>query len=153
MELNGKALYFVAVKVFLRKGSELLITHDIFGSWDIPGGRIKSDEFAVPLEEVAARKIREELGDKVTYKLLGATDTFFQVQRREATADNKDVKIFAVSFEANYLGGELQLGEHHDEYRWVDIRTFEPNTLFEGGWLTGLEDYLAKVNNQKGGGA
>lgn len=152
MDLNDKALYFVAVKVFLRKGSELLITHDVFGSWDLPGGRIRSDEFAIPLEEVVARKIREELGGEIVYRLRGVTNTFFQVQRHEATADNQQVKIFAVSFEAEYLGGDLKLGDHHDECRWVDVTTFEPGMLFEGGWLDGLRGYLDKVNNQKGGG-
>ena len=57
-----KDLYFVAVKLFLRDGSKLLITHDIFGDWDLPGGRIRKDEFNKPLESVIERKANEELG-------------------------------------------------------------------------------------------
>jgi|GEM_PF-2006610 len=50
-----KDVYFVAVKVLLRRGNELLITHDVFDNWDIPGGRLKPDEFSAPLEDVIAR--------------------------------------------------------------------------------------------------
>jgi len=52
-------LYFVAMKVLLRDGDKLLITHDIFGEWDIPGGRIQKHEFDAPLESIMKRKIRE----------------------------------------------------------------------------------------------
>ena len=54
-----KDLYFVAVKVLLRRDAQLLITHDVFGDWDIPGGRIKPDEFETPMQDIAARKIGE----------------------------------------------------------------------------------------------
>lgn len=61
MSISGKDSYFVATKLFLRRGDELLILRDNFGDWDLPGGRLKSHEFEVPLHDVLARKIREEL--------------------------------------------------------------------------------------------
>ncbi len=36
MAEHDKDLYFVAVKLLLRDGDKLLITHDIFGVWDLP---------------------------------------------------------------------------------------------------------------------
>jgi len=56
------------------------------------------------------------------------------------------VRIFAVGYEAQYLGGEIKLGEHHDKYEWVDLRTFSPDDYFEGGWLTGIKDYQNHLN-------
>jgi len=47
-----KDRYFVAVKVFLERGKELLILKDNFGDWDLPGGRIKPDEFETPMEQI-----------------------------------------------------------------------------------------------------
>lgn len=143
MEINGKDVYFVAVKLLLRDGDKLLITHDIFGSWDIPGGRIKKDEFARPLEEVAARKMSEELGPAVRYE-LGEPKVFFRVERIEKLEQGGDmpVRIFAVGYEAKYLGGDIQLGNHHDRYEWVDIQTFNPAALFKDGWQTGLQEYV-----------
>ncbi len=145
MSSSEKELYFVAVKVFLRDGQKLLITHDIFGAWDLPGGRIRKDEFEKPLEQVLERKIREELGPEVKYKLGEPNDIFFRVERQEAGLNNKTVRIFAIGFDAEYLGGKVGLGDHHDQKEWVDVKTFEPEKYFTGGWLTGVQEYLATV--------
>lgn len=80
MEINGKDVYFVAAKALIRDGEKLLVTHDVFGDWDIPGGRIKKDEFEKPFEAVLERKIREELGSDIRYE-VGAPKVFFKVER------------------------------------------------------------------------
>lgn len=69
MSIDPKDTYFVAVKVFLEKEGKLLILKDSFGDWDLPGGRIKKDEFDVPLEQVIKRKMSEELGNEIQYAL------------------------------------------------------------------------------------
>lgn len=140
MEINGKDVYFVAVKLLLRHGDKLLIIHDIFGDWDLPGGRIKKEEFEAPLESVIVRKMHEELGGNVSYT-LGKPKVFFRVERLEHGI-NMPVRIFAVGYEAQYEGGEIKLGNHHDEYQWVDLKEFKPEELFEGGWLKGLQEYI-----------
>lgn len=139
-----KDVFFVAVKVLLRLGDKLLITHDVFGSWDIPGGRIKPDEFEVPLEEVVARKFGEELGPEVKYE-LGKPVIFFRHERIERST-NEPVRIFAVGYECMYLGGEIKLGGNHDKYEWVDLSSFNPEDYFEGGWLKGLQEYTSIPN-------
>lgn len=135
-----KDTYFVAVKVLMRNENDLLITHDVFGSWDIPGGRIKPDEFEVPLEEVVARKMREELGPSVEYE-LGNPVVFFRHERIEKST-NEPVRIFAVGYEATYKSGDMELGGNHDRYEWVDISSLKPEDYFTGGWLKGLQEYL-----------
>jgi 8-oxo-dGTP pyrophosphatase MutT (NUDIX family) len=137
-----KDLYFVAVKLLLRDGDKLLITHDVFGDWDLPGGRIKKDEFDKPLESVIERKIAEELGADVKYK-LGKPEVFFRHERKEQRLGEM-VRIFAVGYGAEYLGGDLKLGNHHDKYEWVDVKSFNPEKYFTGGWLIGLKEYLIK---------
>jgi 8-oxo-dGTP pyrophosphatase MutT (NUDIX family) len=142
-----KDLYFVAVKLFLRDGSKLLITHDIFGDWDLPGGRIRKDEFNKPLESVIERKANEELGTDVKYE-LGEPKAFFRVERQEHDLGGQTVRIFGVGYEANYSGGDIKLGQHHDQMEWVDTNSFQPEQYFAGGWLTGVQEYLkAKHNN------
>lgn len=140
MAKSDKDLYFVAVKLLLRDGNKLLITHDIFKSWDLPGGRIKPEEFNKSLESVIERKINEELGPNAKYR-LGSPKVFFRVERIEHGLNEK-VRIFAVGYEAKYLGGKLQLGKHHDRMEWVDINSFNPEDYFTGGWLTGVKEYL-----------
>lgn len=138
-----KDLYFVAVKLFLRDGNKLLITHDIFGDWDLPGGRIRKDEFNKPIETVIARKIREELGEDVQYT-VGNPVVTFRVERQEHDRANQLVRIFGVGYDAKYHGGEITLGDHHDKMEWVDVDQFDPQEYFTGGWLEGVKQYSAK---------
>ena len=144
MEYYDKDLYFVAVKLLVRNGDKLLITHDIFGAWDLPGGRIKKDEFRASLESVIDRKVSEELGTGFKFN-LGKPVVFFRVERKEQGLNDQKVRIFAIGYEATYAGGEIQLGEHHDAYEWVDLQTFKPENYFVDGWLTGVQEYLAGV--------
>lgn len=139
-----KDLYFVAVKALLRNGEDLLITHDVYGQWDIPGGRLRSDDFDVPLEAVLERKLREELGDKFRYE-LGARRVFFRHERSEAGLDGRRVRIFAVGFEADFLGGEIRLGPHHDRKLWVEAVSFPVHEYFVDGWLEGLRSYQQRL--------
>ncbi len=141
--LFEKDLYFVAVKLFLRNGGKLLITHDIYGDWDLPGGRIRKDEFSSPMETTIDRKVREELGSQVSYN-LGSPQVFFKVERQEHDLAGQKVRIFGVGYAAEYIGGDIALGQHHDQMKWVDIDTFNPEEYFNGGWLEGVREYLSK---------
>ena len=132
MNIYDKDLYFVAVKLLVREGNKLLITHDIFGAWDLPGGRIKKDEFKASLPSVIKRKMQEELGNDFKYS-FGEPTVFFRVEREEHGLDNKKVRIFAIGYEALYEGGVVKLGDHHDKYEWVDIKTFKPEDYFVDG--------------------
>ncbi len=147
MNEYDKDLYFVAVKLLIRDGNKLLITHDIFGAWDLPGGRIKKDEFKASLSSVIERKMREELGREFKYS-VGMPTVFFRVEREEHGLNNQKVRIFAVGYEAVYEGGEVQLGDHHDKYEWVDIDRFKPEEYFVDGWLEGVQEYLAQQSGR-----
>jgi len=142
----GKDSYFVAVKILLRDNNKLLITHDIFGDWDLPGGRILKDEFNKPLESVIERKVREELGADIKYQ-IGQPKVFFRVERQEHDLEGQTVRIFGVGYEAQYLGGTINLGQHHDQMEWVDLSTFSPDQYFTGGWLEGVKDYISGLNS------
>lgn len=140
MEEYDKDLYFVAVKVFLRDANRLLIIHDIFGEWDLPGGRIIKNEFNSSFESVIKRKMNEELGEKVRYGKVIQNGIFFRVERLEYGLNQK-VRIFAIGYEAKYKSGEVKLGKHINDYKWVDATKFNPRDYFKGGWLKGVEDY------------
>ena len=137
--LNGKDLYFVAVKVFLRRGIELLILKDYFGDWDLPGGRIRPDEFNTALFKIVQRKMREELGVKVRYK-LGQPAVFMRHERLEN--GKIPVRIFALGYEAKYLGGKIKLSPRHPRMQWIPLKNFKPGKYFRGGWLKGVVEYL-----------
>lgn len=141
--MENKDIYFVAVKIFLLDSKEnLLIIKDRFGDWDIAGGRLREQDFDVPLEKVAERKIREELGEDVKYK-LGGPVLFMRHERNETLpSGNKEKRrIFAVGYTAQYNGGEIKIGKNHEKYEWVPLKTFNAEDYFTGGWLKGVKDF------------
>ena len=136
-----KDLYNIALKVLLRDSEKLLITHDIFKEWDLPGGRILPEEFQTDVMEIIKRKIGEELGTDIKYE-VGEPKAFFRVERTEV--DGRIARIFAIGYEAKYLGGEIKLGDHHDRMEWVEAKTFPADQYFTGGWLKGVQEYQKK---------
>jgi 8-oxo-dGTP pyrophosphatase MutT (NUDIX family) len=151
MEINGKDVYFIAVKALLRDGDKLLVTHDIYDQWDLPGGRLKKDEFRADFRDVLARKIREELGDDVRYLVDENPSVFFRVERTEhlETGGEIPARIFGLGFEAAYEGGEIKLGEHHDKAEWFDTNGFEPEKYLTGGWEVGVREYIEREKHRK----
>lgn len=139
--MHDKDTYFVAVKVFLENDGKLFIFKDGFGQWDLPGGRIKKDEFDTPLEKIVERKIFEELGQTIKYK-LGKPVVFMRHERVESAPGNPTVRIFAIGYQASFTGGKIQFPGHHVEMKWVDINDFQPEDYFTGGWLKGVQEYL-----------
>ena len=142
----NKDAYFVAVKVFLQnEKGELLITKDRFGDWDIPGGRLRENDFDVPLEDVIKRKMQEELGNEALYKLSSPV-IFMRHERNEIlpSGEREVRRIFAVGYRADYTGGNIVLGENHKEYKWVNLKTFIPEDYFTGGWLKGVKEFQEK---------
>ncbi|MBM3256739.1 MAG: NUDIX domain-containing protein [Candidatus Liptonbacteria bacterium] len=137
-----KDTYFVAVKVFLEHDGKLLIVKDNFGDWDLPGGRLLPGEFETPLEEVVKRKLAEELGSEVQY-VLGKPVVYMRHERKEAAPGNPTVRIFALGYKAAFEGGDIRLSARHPEMQWVDKHTFKPEAYFTGGWLKGVQEYLA----------
>lgn len=146
-ELQQKDTYYVAVKVFLEDDDKLFIFKDIYGNWDLPGGRIKKDEFNKPLEDIVKRKIIEELGDDVRYE-LGKPLVHMRHERVESVVGNPTIRIFAVGYQATYLSGEIVISKEFTEMKWVNVSNFKPEEYFTGGWLKGVEDYL-KIRKNK----
>lgn len=143
---NNKDVYFVAVKVFLvDSDGNFLITKDRFGDWDIPGGRLRSQDFEIELEAIIDRKIKEELGEKMEYKLREPI-VFMRHERDEILplGDREKRRIFAIGYLADYKAGEVTLGKNHEKYEWVSISTFKPEDYFTGGWLKGVKEFQEK---------
>ncbi|MGE5426202.1 MAG: NUDIX domain-containing protein [Bacillota bacterium] len=149
--MENKDTFFVAVKVFLLDGKgNFLITEDRFGDWDIPGGRLREQDFYTPLEQVVERKIREELGEELAYT-LGSPRVYMRHERNELlpTGEREKRRIFAIGYDASYEGGEIKLGENHENYEWVSLAGFQPETKFSGGWLQGVKDFQNLHNDLK----
>lgn len=142
---DEKDKYFVAVKVFLEKEGKFLVFKDNFGDWDLPGGRIKPEEFETPLEDVIRRKMLQELGGSIKYQIEKPV-VFMRHQRTEKAPGTPIVRIFAIGYRAKLLEGDVKLSERHVEMFWADSKTFNPEKYFTGGWLKGVQEYLAIIS-------
>lgn len=141
--------YLVAVKLLLRDGNKLLITHDTYGQWDVPGGRIRKDQFDVSDEDILQEKVRLELGPELEYSINGIKTTM-RISRKEHGRDNAEVKIYGIGYEATYLGGDIILGESHDEYRWIDLTTTDLKEIdSSSGWMSELVRYQRDENKNE----
>jgi len=144
----AKDEYLVAVKLLLFKDDKLLILKDQWGSWDIPGGRIRRDQFEIPLETILREKIDVELGKEIKYE-LGNIATSIRLERQEVGRAGKKVRIFAVCYEAKYIGGNINIGEYIPYYEWIDLRNANLDDYSEGdSWVTKLKDYQKKYKHQ-----
>ncbi len=145
MAAAKKDIYFLAVKVFLCKGGSLFICKDSFGHWDLPGGRIIASEFKTRLEKIVERKMKEELGLGLRYT-LGKPVLFMRHERKESMpGGRKKARIFAIGYEAKYVGGEIKLSNRHTNCLWVPVKKLNPKKYFRGGWLHGVEEYLRLI--------
>ncbi len=114
---NEHGIYQVGLKALLRKEEKVLLLRDATtGRFDLPGGRIASTEFGIPLEEILAREIREELGEAMVY-VLGSP--LFQYRRHNM---EHDMPVFITVYDATLVSGGIVLSDEHSSYEWVDPR-------------------------------
>ncbi len=119
----------IAQKVFLRDGNKLLILKlidEYGGYWDFPGGRvntnIRDDQSHNKLIGELHREVREEIGEGVKYtKDPRPVETAFMVPPHKPHRN-----IFMVFYEAQYNGGDVVLCDEHQEYKWVDVMSYDP---------------------------
>lgn len=103
------------------------------GRLSLPGGLVELKETA---EQCAVREVQEELGIEIeVIDYLGSYASIY--------GDNRHT--LNLVFIARHTSGEIHIGQNHDEYRWVKVKDFKPETLFEGGWLKGLQQYLSQL--------
>lgn len=117
------ALCWVGLKLLLKKDRKILFLKTAMNPvfWDLPGGRIDNVEGKVPLEKILEREIREELGNKVKYK-LGRPVFQFRRKGRNGACFN-----LLTAYEAKYLGGKINLSFEHSAYEWVDPKKYKFN--------------------------
>lgn len=128
-----------------------MIIRDIYDDgWDIPGGRLRKMDFNVPLERVVKRKVIEELGKNIRFK-LGRPVVFMRHERMELLSDTKRQKkrIFAIGYQAKYLSGKIKLGSYVKKYKWINPQTFKATKYFKGGWLKGITEYQKFLQDKK----
>ena len=112
----------------------------ISGVGDLPGGRISKDEFYEEWVLCVDRELREELGDGFEYELspepLFVFPHFIESAGEEA---------LGIAYKAKYLSGHLVLSEEHDEAKWVDLSSFDPDSYFTSHYSKAIRRFQHQI--------
>ncbi|MEK7496746.1 MAG: NUDIX domain-containing protein [Patescibacteria group bacterium] len=142
--------YQISLKLILKNNvGQILILKAVddgsfAGFYDLPGGRVDTDEFRTDLMEVVKREVREEIGN-VKFIVKGKPVAVGRhLLLKKSGSRQKDVHVLYVFFEAEYLGGETEISREHESYQWVRLQEIELDKFFTFGILEGVKMYLKK---------
>jgi 8-oxo-dGTP diphosphatase len=109
--VGAKALVHYQGKVLLLRESKDYIDGAEEGKWDVPGGRIESDE---EVRVGLIREVKEESGLEVTPgKLLGVYDGFPVIRGEKC-------HVVRIYFLCEADSDVVTLSQDHDVYEWIE---------------------------------
>lgn len=141
--MENKISYVGVKALIVNNEGKVLITQEPThfvggGKWELPGGKLSEGEEITPLEEVLAREIREELGEKFSVSV----DRVIDVMRRPWNKPGaKADMVFLAVFHCTYKGGEVVLSEENNNYAWMTAGELSKYD-FVSGYLPVLENYF-----------
>lgn len=138
--MSKHGFFQITQKLFLRRGSELLVLRDRkSGLGDLPGGRMNEDEFFGDWIESVKREISEELGDGVDIQIKPEPILIHKHRVNEG-----NFPCIIIGYVAELKSGELILSDEHDYMEWVDVKSYNPSPLFSEYMLEAVQIYLKK---------
>lgn len=145
-----KDFYQVSLKAFIINADGKLLalkavdTGSIAGFYDLPGGRIDTEEFETPYVIILKREITEELGENLDVEIRSTPVAVGRhlIPARLSRA-GKDVRVLMVFFEAYYQGGDFMMSSEHKGMEWLNLKTINPEEYFTSGILQGVRMFLA----------
>jgi 8-oxo-dGTP pyrophosphatase MutT (NUDIX family) len=112
------------------------------GYYDLPGGRIDTDEFAVPLLDILRREIREEVGD-IDIELSEAPVAVGKhlLSAESEQRQGEPLRILYLLFRARYVGGAITISDEHSGFRWLNFDKHQLSDIFKSGLLDAVVMY------------
>ena len=140
--------YHVSLKLLLKnnEGHVLILKARSEGSmegfYDVPGGRIDTDEFTAPFEMILRREVKEEIGDVEVSINLNPVAVSRGMIGSSVHHEGEEIHILYIFFEADYHGGDIVISDELTDHKWVDLGRIDPKDYFNGGILEGIQTYL-----------
>lgn len=136
--------YHISLKAILKnKNGEVLVlkadSNGTFaGFYDLPGGRIDEDEFAIPLSEILKREITEEIGEaEISINEIPVGVGRHCIKKEHANSE-KDIRVFYVLYEVGLETGNVNISDEHEGFEWVNLNKIEIEKYFTSGLLDGV---------------
>ncbi len=147
-EIHNPRYFHVSLKLILenQKGEILSLKlpkdSSMSGYYDLPGGRINSEELKDSYKKIIKREVSEEIGREVKYRLIPkpvsiARHIYFSTKLK------KKGYIFFIFFKAEYSGGQIKLSDEHADYKWIRLNDKTVAKYFIKGLREGLKNYLS----------
>ncbi|MGE5297888.1 MAG: adenylyltransferase/cytidyltransferase family protein [Acidobacteriaceae bacterium] len=139
-------LYQISLKLLLKnsEGKYLVLranpTGSFAGYYDLPGGRVNTDELQAGFPSIIAREVEEEVG-KIKYDLIPRPVAIGRHAIQKNNNQKKKQPILYVFFEAEYLGGTIRISHEHTGFKWVSFDKIDPKKYFTSGILEGIENH------------
>ena len=89
----------------------MLLKESDTGLWELPGGRVETNEVLQPHWEILGRELREELGTDLRVEVGPPIVTWTRSAAGQCA--------FLVGFLCPYRGGSIRLSPEHVEARWL----------------------------------
>ena len=141
-DLSEHGFFQITQKAFIRNGNNLLVMKDRkSGEGDLPGGRMNEDEFYNDWLWSLKREISEELGQEIKLEI---NPEIILIHKHRVNLGNHPCVI--LGYHVEYLSGEIQISDEHDFFKWVDVRTFQPEELFSEYMLEAVQLYLQRFS-------
>ena len=132
--VGTKAVIHHEGKVLLIRESEQYEDGAEVGKWDVPGGRIESNEH---VREGLLREVQEETGlIVIASELLGVFDGFPEIKGEQC-------HVVRIYFLCQCSSNVVVLSKDHDHYDWVDPSNTDGKIL-----MADIEDML-KIAQEK----
>lgn len=151
-QVKEKDFFQISLKLIMKNNKgQILGLKGIKGGvyenyYDLPGGRIDTDEFRKPFRQIIAREVNEEIG-KVKYKLnlrpvsLGWHRTKGKILLNH---QKREVRVMYICFAAQYVSGKIKISAEHENYAWLKLAKKNLNKYFYSGNLEALKTYWSK---------
>lgn len=145
-----KDFYQVSLKLFLKnnKGKVLALkaveSGTFAGYYDLPGGRINTDEFRVDFTEILKREVREEIGGVDFYINSKPVAVGRHLIPVSLSGIDREIHVLYLFFEAEFSGGDITISDEHTDHNWLDLKAIDPQQYFKSGILEGVQMYLTK---------
>ncbi|MFA5188942.1 MAG: NUDIX domain-containing protein [Patescibacteria group bacterium] len=150
-----KDFYQISLKLIMKNNKgQILGLKGVKGGryenyYDLPGGRIDTNEFLMPFAKIIAREVKEEIGN-VKYKLnlkpvaLGrhlSSSTKVIINNKK-----RIVRVFYLCFEAKYLAGKIKISFEHEGFAWLNLNKVNLKKYFKSANLDALKMYFTENN-------